>query len=969
MDAPDILVQICRKKVKEPIIVVGDYVVANDYGINSDNINNDCFENGHENLVRVFIPIIHRSKPQDDLKISIAGKSVLSISEDENSGKVKEDDFEIGVVELGYYNPKIPAMTKVQKEEEKSRFPEELLANLGFYIDNFSQPYYRAMLSELNNELFEELKKINAKNSDYENFMREGLEYAVDRFKGTYGSFVPIKHGSFPLYLGEEETMMYKYKKKDLLNVEEINATITKNFDYSKMKSYDQIGITNLALILKKPVLVNVLFQMKDQEGDSIKQQKKSSYLKMLEDVKSELAIPLLSYDDEVLGILLISADKINFFNKIHIRLYEKLAVELSRIFTNKKRLRLTQLISSPLDIFGQDSTTLFSPVLNVIAQHFDTKDISIWEGDGHLGNESDRNYALNILPSDFNKLLENEKITDLTINRNDFNKNKINIGSNEHIIGAFLIHHTNVKSISKMDTFCIANGYMGYLMLQVPVHQNKDYLITVFSKKPLNEGEIIGSSEEILLSIVDKMQSSFRLYSFTQILTHTEFEEERRIDSVIKILADTAFYALNATIVGVILCNPETNEILLEQSHIVYDSAHSFGDDRAILSEAIMKDTSGEDSWFFYTREHYMQFLKKKFKNENLELHDGSLLNTADIKSLAALKLTHENKVLGTLMVEYTIEGEVKNWEGEIKNFKRIAERLLKIDYDFKVKSSEMLELNSESELIKRQIHNLNVEKNSVEEKYVEAYEKMDELLPRAAGISYFFLVMAVKHDIRNFLGRLNSLLEESLEVFEASKSKRIIKDYNAVLDDCDLYVNKIADLIELFDFKNIENVPININSIIRDVVRLFKGLKDYNIKLELDKSVGTILGPKSRMSMILYNLMHNAIDAIEEKNEEMYNANFEGKILIKTWVEDNFFYVSIRDNGIGIPSDKMEWIFLPGKTTKTNKNLGIGIGLFFVKTALNDFFGGSEITPISKFGKYAKFILKIPKNANHGN
>ena len=79
-----------------------------------------------------------------------------------------------------------------------------------------------------------------------------------------------------------------------------------------------------------------------------------------------------------------------------------------------------------------------------------------------------------------------------------------------------------------------------------------------------------------------------------------------------------------------------------------------------------------------------------------------------------------------------------------------------------------------------------------------------------------------------------------------------------------------------------------------------------------------------------IMLNLLSNAAKFTNEK----------GKIFINIMDLGNFVEIRVRDTGIGIPEDKIDYVFerfaQVDKTT-TRKTEGSGIGLSLVKSLIN--------------------------------
>jgi PAS domain S-box-containing protein len=135
----------------------------------------------------------------------------------------------------------------------------------------------------------------------------------------------------------------------------------------------------------------------------------------------------------------------------------------------------------------------------------------------------------------------------------------------------------------------------------------------------------------------------------------------------------------------------------------------------------------------------------------------------------------------------------------------------------------------------------------------------------------------------------------------------------------------------VELSDL--IESILIIVQQTLPDTIRIEKLAKGTNY---------TVLGDANQLKQVFLNIIVNARDAmpnggiltigtgkvaIDENNLDRYPEAKIGK----------YHLVNIRDNGSGIPEDRIERIFEPFFTTKTNGNgtgLGLSIALGIVKS-----------------------------------
>lgn len=103
-----------------------------------------------------------------------------------------------------------------------------------------------------------------------------------------------------------------------------------------------------------------------------------------------------------------------------------------------------------------------------------------------------------------------------------------------------------------------------------------------------------------------------------------------------------------------------------------------------------------------------------------------------------------------------------------------------------------------------------------------------------------------------------------------------------------------------------------------------------------------------KASLNQVWTNLLDNAIDAAGEG----------GKVQVKTWQTDGEIFVSISDNGPGIPREKQEKIFDPFYTTKP-AGVGSGLGLGIAFQIVREY--GGELRFSSQPGQ-TEFVVHLP-------
>lgn len=168
---------------------------------------------------------------------------------------------------------------------------------------------------------------------------------------------------------------------------------------------------------------------------------------------------------------------------------------------------------------------------------------------------------------------------------------------------------------------------------------------------------------------------------------------------------------------------------------------------------------------------------------------------------------------------------------------------------------------------------------------------------------------------------------------------------------------VNNLIDMTKIdMGYYSLCRKNKNIIYIIEDItMSVVEYIENKGIELIFDTDVeeAIIACDEEKIERIILNLLSNSIKYIKE----------DGKIRVGITSTDNEVIVSIKDNGIGIPKEKLEAIFqrfVQVDNILTRKCEGSGIGLSIVKSLI-DLHGGS-ISVKSEEGKGTEFIFTLP-------
>ncbi len=142
--------------------------------------------------------------------------------------------------------------------------------------------------------------------------------------------------------------------------------------------------------------------------------------------------------------------------------------------------------------------------------------------------------------------------------------------------------------------------------------------------------------------------------------------------------------------------------------------------------------------------------------------------------------------------------------------------------------------------------------------------------------------------------------------------------------------------------------------NELVRDVLLLCQpSLQRQSIELqvELHPHALNFTGDKSQLQQVLLNLITNASEAFPDSFQGVKN------IALHTKLEAAQIYLNVSDNGSGIAVEIESMVF---ELLRTNKDTGMGIGLWLSKTIVESHQGHISFT--TSTGKGTSFMVTLP-------
>ena len=199
--------------------------------------------------------------------------------------------------------------------------------------------------------------------------------------------------------------------------------------------------------------------------------------------------------------------------------------------------------------------------------------------------------------------------------------------------------------------------------------------------------------------------------------------------------------------------------------------------------------------------------------------------------------------------------------------------------------------------------------------------------------------------HEIKNPLTpiqlSIDNLKSKYEKYIDISDKEKYDKNLNTILTQ----IKQIENLVNEFsDFARMPKPMFRINNLIDLInsnIELLREI-DHTIDINLIFSKNDNLNlscDNEQISRVIFNLIKNSIESIQEKALKI--GNFDKKISIEIKRINNYIAINIFDNGIGFSIKTTKELIKPYYTTKKK---GSGLGLSIVNKIINDHNGAIE-------------------------
>ena len=248
----------------------------------------------------------------------------------------------------------------------------------------------------------------------------------------------------------------------------------------------------------------------------------------------------------------------------------------------------------------------------------------------------------------------------------------------------------------------------------------------------------------------------------------------------------------------------------------------------------------------------------------------------------------------------------------------------------------------------------------------FVVAFDDVTQLVSAQRAAAWGDVAQRIAHEIKNPL----TPIRLSAERIKRKFMPLLDRESDTLADMTEVIVRQTNDLSRIVDEfskfarmpepeKQSEDIIKVVNSAISlqqsgfPEILITRNIVEGPIMFELDATM---------ISQVLINLLKNAGESIESRQNKDESSEVNGQIDIIVKRHDTFLEVSVVDNGVGLPADRAR-LFEPYVTTREN---GTGLGLAIVKKIIEEHGGTFRLEDAPKYKNSsnvgAAAIIELP-------
>jgi nitrogen fixation/metabolism regulation signal transduction histidine kinase len=239
----------------------------------------------------------------------------------------------------------------------------------------------------------------------------------------------------------------------------------------------------------------------------------------------------------------------------------------------------------------------------------------------------------------------------------------------------------------------------------------------------------------------------------------------------------------------------------------------------------------------------------------------------------------------------------------------------------------------------------------------HVVVFDDVSALIQAQRDVAWTEVARRLAHEIKNPLTPIQLSAERLRHKYAAKMQGKDAEVFDRSIRTIVQQVESMKSMVNAFaDYArppSPQPQPLDLNGLISDVLLLYPGSQTGVVmEMEVDPDLPKILADTNRLRQVLHNLVKNALEALEGREDGALKVFTHYERGARRCVE-----LTVCDNGPGFPEEILEHPFEPYVTTKAR---GTGLGLPIVKKIVEEHGGMISVTSAPEGG--ACIMIRLP-------
>lgn len=240
--------------------------------------------------------------------------------------------------------------------------------------------------------------------------------------------------------------------------------------------------------------------------------------------------------------------------------------------------------------------------------------------------------------------------------------------------------------------------------------------------------------------------------------------------------------------------------------------------------------------------------------------------------------------------------------------------------------------------------------------EDITESVKLREQMMEKDKNSALSQIIAGISHEIRNPLTTIKTFIELIPNKIDNPNFRHELR--MVVPEEIKRMDDLITNLIDYSMPGNLNKSDYLLSDMVDYCISLLEPILEKEDIIIFNNAKGeySIYCDENQIKQGIINFFLNSIDAVKEKKKILEEDNYQGKIEISSYVQDNATILKIMDNGVGMDNVELENIYNMFYTTK-EKGIGIGLPLSVQMLNLNN----CKVSIESKLNQFTTIFLQF--------